>query len=255
MYSRQTSSPPGTCVLLPCPVLSGGSTIQNFGQLIDHTEDNLSVAEPEEDVVEPPRKRTRKSKSRVSTKLPPDVVSVKELFLQHPAEFWELFETTRKIMEFLRGEEGPSTSFCVSSSEADCDASVSKFLEEIKLSKHKSVFSRSSASTDISTATKIFVREMCTAVEEDPMYQMILLRSRTKEEFTSIMEKKGMFDTAGIERYCVPGPGGINVEVSDEVVASWKDETVFQININKGVCRLEPAVNKRSSKVTNACRS
>ncbi|EYB83037.1 hypothetical protein Y032_0344g3073 [Ancylostoma ceylanicum] len=101
---------------------------------------------------------------------------------------------------------------------------------------------------DISTATKIFVREMCTGVEEDPLYQMILLRSKTKDEFVSIMEKKGMFDTAAIERFCVPGPGGINVEVSDEVVASWKDETVFQINITKGVCRLESAVSKRPSK-------
>ncbi|RCN44008.1 hypothetical protein ANCCAN_10035 [Ancylostoma caninum] len=69
------------------------------------------------------------------------------------------------------------------------------------------------------------------------------------------MKKKGMFGTAGIERYCVPGPGGINVEVSDEVVASWKEEAVFQINITKGVCRLEPAVNKRSSKGANACRN
>ncbi|EYB83043.1 hypothetical protein Y032_0344g3077 [Ancylostoma ceylanicum] len=141
MTIRQTSSPPGTCVLLPCPALSGGSTIQNFGHLIEQAEENLSVAEPEEEIVEPPRKRTRKSKNRDSSKLPPDVVSVKELFLQHPTEFWELFEATRKVMEFLRGEERPSTS-CVSSSEVDCDASVSKFLEEIELSKYKSVFAR-----------------------------------------------------------------------------------------------------------------
>lgn len=76
-----------------------------------------------------------------------------------------------------------------------------------------------------------------------------------------------MFDTTAVERICVPGPGGINVEVSDEVkhylivllsfffykrclkvVASWRDESVFDISITKGVCRLEPATHKRSSK-------
>ncbi|CAJ0607960.1 unnamed protein product [Cylicocyclus nassatus] len=282
----QTSSPPGTCVLFPCSVLPGASsTLQNLGQLIEQAEEKLAAAtETEEgEMNEPPRKRTRKSKNRETGKPPADVVSVKELFLQHPTEFWELFEATRKMVEFLKGDEGPSTASCVTSTETDCDASVSKFLDDIKQSKYKAVFAkftldvmrslsseelvrlcknetdalcifhflkmRSASSSDVTEAVKIFVREMSSATDEEPIYQMLLLRNRTKEELLSAVEKKGMVDTNAIERFCVPGPGGINVELSDEVVASWKDESVFQISITKGVCRLEPAVQKRSTKI------
>lgn len=54
-----------------------------------------------------------------------------------------------------------------------------------------------------------------------------------------------MVDTAVVERFCVPGPGGIRVELSDEIVSSWKDESVFYISIVKGVCRLDPIASSQ----------
>ncbi|KAK6733458.1 hypothetical protein RB195_017293 [Necator americanus] len=278
----QTASPPGACVLLPCPMLPGGSAMQNLGQFIERTEEKLVIAEQEEETVEPPRKRPRKSKNRDSNKPPADVVSVKELFLQHPTEFWELFEATRRMVEFLKGEEGSSTVSCVTSTEMECDTAVAKLLDDLKLSKYKSVFAkftvdvmrslsseelvrlcrnesdafciyhslkiRSSSSLDFSAPVKVFVREMSVAAEDEPLYQMLLLRNKTKDEFLSMLEKRGILDTTVVERFCVPGPGGINVEVSDEVIASWKDESVFQMIITKGMCRLEPATHRRSNK-------
>ncbi|KAK5976437.1 FLYWCH-type domain-containing protein [Trichostrongylus colubriformis] len=100
----QTPSPTGACVLLPCPpVLPAASSLQNPSQMIDQRHDVSVVAASEQDVAEPLKKRWRKSRNREP---PADVVSVKELFLQHPTEFWELFEATRKMVHFLKGEEG-----------------------------------------------------------------------------------------------------------------------------------------------------
>lgn len=51
------------------------------------------------------------------------------------------------------------------------------------LSYCNTAFHRRSGSMDTSAATRIFVREICTALEEEPVYQMILLRSKTKVHF------------------------------------------------------------------------
>ncbi|KAJ1358736.1 hypothetical protein KIN20_017238 [Parelaphostrongylus tenuis] len=80
------------------------------------------------------------------------------------------------------------------------------------------------------------------------MFQMVLLKNRTKEEFITILENKGLVDTSIVQRFCVSGPGGIKVELSDEIVASWKNESVFQISISKDVCKLEPETCRRNGK-------
>ncbi|KAK6031450.1 FLYWCH zinc finger domain protein [Ostertagia ostertagi] len=275
-YHSQTASPPGACVILPCPMLPSASTLQNRCQQSDQHEVKPAVTEPEpEDMVEPPRKRSRKLKIREA---PPDVVSVKELFLQHPTEFWELFEATRKMVHFLKGDEGPSMAPCVTSTNSECDSAVDKFLDNIRMAKYKPTFAKFSmdvlrslsveelcricrneadalcihrslkirfaASSEASSAVKLFVREMSSGIMSEPMYQMIILKSQTKEEFVSLLEKKGLIDTTNVERFCVPGPGGIKVELSDDIVSSWKDESVFHINVDKGVCRLDVVVQQ-----------
>ncbi|KAJ1358735.1 hypothetical protein KIN20_017237 [Parelaphostrongylus tenuis] len=114
--------------------------MQNLSHLIEQTEEKaVSSGEHEEELVESPRKRPRKLKSREQ---PTDVVSVKELFLQHPTEFWELFEATRKMVDFLKGAESISSLSCVTSSETDCDPAVSKFLDSIEMSKYKTLFAK-----------------------------------------------------------------------------------------------------------------
>ncbi|VDO67023.1 unnamed protein product [Heligmosomoides polygyrus] len=282
----QTATPPSACVLLPCPVLPAASSIQNLAQLIEQAEEKVvTTAEAEEESAtppattsEPPRKRRRRSKQK-EVRAPADVVSVKELFLQHPAEFWELFETTKKMVRFLKGEEGPSTTSCVTSTDSGCDSVVAKFLDDANMSKYKSVFARFSmdvmrslstdeltrlcrneadalciyhslkikfsSAPDVSSVVKVFVGEMSACSGDEPIYQMMLLKNQTKEEFVSFLERKGMVDTAVVERFCVPGPGGIRVELSDEIVSSWKDESVFYISIVKGVCRLDPIASSQ----------
>uniref|UniRef100_A0A158PC66 FLYWCH-type domain-containing protein n=1 Tax=Angiostrongylus cantonensis TaxID=6313 RepID=A0A158PC66_ANGCA len=273
----QTSSPPGTCVLLPCPVLPGTSAMQNLSHLIAQTEEKVIAGDREEDLVEPPRKRLRKLKNREP---PTDVVSVKELFLQHPTEFWELFEATRKMVEFLKGDESASSVSCVTSTDTEYDSAVSKFLDSIEMRKYKTLFAkfsmdvmkslnteeltrlcrneadalciyhslkiRSSSSPTSCAAVKVFVRESPSEFDDEPMFQMVLLKNRTKEEFITFLEKKGIIDTSIVERFCVSGPGGIKVELSDDIVESWKNESVFQIDICKDVCKLEPATLRRN---------
>ncbi|KJH49194.1 FLYWCH zinc finger domain protein [Dictyocaulus viviparus] len=272
-----TSSPPGTCVLLPCPMLPGASVMQNLSHLIDQTEEKGIVNEREEEIFELPRKKSRKMRNREATT---DIASLKEVFLQHPTEFWELFEATRKIVEFLKPDEGPSSTSCVTSTDAECNSAVASFLDSIDMKKYKTLFAKFSMevmqslsieelsrlckneadalciyhslkirrSSTSSPAVKVFVRELSVESDDEPIFQMLPMKNRTKEEFVAFLEKKGIIDTSTVDRFCISGPGGINVELSDDIVASWKNESVFQISVSKGVCKLESAVLRRYGK-------
>ncbi|KAK5982083.1 hypothetical protein GCK32_015317 [Trichostrongylus colubriformis] len=145
----------------------------------------------------------------------------------------------------------PSAVSCVTSTNSECDSAVDNFLESIRMGKYKSIFAkfsmevllslsaeelgrlcrndadalciyhslriRFSTPPKASKGVKVFVCEVPLVAVDEPIYQMILLKSQTKEEFISILEKKGLIDTTTVERICVPGPGGIRVELSDEV--------------------------------------
>ncbi|KAK5967908.1 hypothetical protein GCK32_012279 [Trichostrongylus colubriformis] len=160
------------------------------------------------------------------------------------------------LRQYKASFSGPSDLSCVTSANFDCDPAVENFLDSIRMSKYKPIFAKFSMEVLLSLSAEelsrlcrndadalciyhslkirinVFVREVDAV---DHPYQAVTLKSRTKKEFMSALEEKGLIDTTTVERICVPGPGGIGVELSDEAMFLWKDAAVVQMNVIKGV--------------------
>ncbi|PIO62231.1 hypothetical protein TELCIR_16222 [Teladorsagia circumcincta] len=62
------------------------------------------------------------------------------------------------------------------------------------------------------------------------VYKMVHLQQRTKEELYCALRNCNAIRKSDRTRMFYVGPAGIKVEMSDEVVSMWKNESVFAIS-------------------------
>ncbi|CAD6188213.1 unnamed protein product [Caenorhabditis auriculariae] len=176
-------------------------------------------------------------------------------------DFKEFVDVARRIMlQFDSLWKGQKTDSVV-----DCDCEVADFLDSHNFTELKSTFSKFTlkdmrklsveqiglaVGSDINgvllhnllhedpadnhDVLRIFVSETC---KEDggPFYQMLCLPHKTEKALREELEKMLIKVP---KRLCVAGPGEVNVLLSDRIVATWKNEQIFELTTSKTFCRL-----------------
>ncbi|KAK5978678.1 hypothetical protein GCK32_007611 [Trichostrongylus colubriformis] len=85
----------------------------------------------------------------------------------------------------------------------------------------------------------IYVNTQLTNFGGELVYKMVHLQSKTKDELYKALQNCDAIRRCGRIRMFYVGPAGIKVEMSDEVVSLWKNESTFAISLVNGVYHIQ----------------
>uniref|UniRef100_A0A1I7XHK4 FLYWCH-type domain-containing protein n=1 Tax=Heterorhabditis bacteriophora TaxID=37862 RepID=A0A1I7XHK4_HETBA len=236
--AASTGASVGTGVLLPYP--SGpNSSMQSLSHLIDQVTDKDTYSEnlftvkteliEENGVVnnEPIRKRAKRRKEEATSNM--------EQFIQQPAEFWEMFDATGKIINWLaKGGRIGSTNRSISS-EQECNPVVAQWLDDNRLGEYKTVFVKYNME-DLRRLSADDCRRIC-GNEADGLLLYHLLHTRLN--FVLLLNGRVL----SLVKPCNELESKVQLKLMLSflmrfIVSSWTNNIVFQFTIVKGVCKL-----------------